>query len=338
MMRALLCAVGLALAMTATASANSSSAISSYAGALRSAAGALDDTAARQHQGSAVPEISVPPAPLPGPPRFSPSLGGWLHDQLTAAREEKNVKRRAQMLRDAATSLREAARVAQAPAAQGPGRELGPTLAAILAQPAYHETESTVQAQVQKTWWQRFLEWLAGLFDKLFGGLFAAAAGVPWVGKLIVYVTLSALAVLIVYVATRLARYLLRARPVAIDDDEGELLAHRASASELLDMARAAARAGDHARAISLLFRAALRRLDASGVIPYDAARTAGEYRRAVRKSCAVASAPFDALAHTFTLAAYAQAPVAESNWYTADAAYKSFEPGVAERVAGPAT
>ncbi len=196
-----------------------------------------------------------------------------------------------------------------------------------------------MQAQVQKTWWQRFLEWLAGLFDRLFGGLFAAAAGAPpWVGKLIVYATLAALAVLIVYVATRLARYLLRTRPVAIDEDEGELLAHRASAPELLDMARAAARAGEHARAISLLFRAALRRLDASGVIPYDAARTAGEYRRAVRKSCTVAAAPFDALAHTFTLATYAQAPVAESDWYTADAAYKSFEPVVAERVARPAT
>jgi|GEM_PF-664937 len=336
-MRALVYAVGLALAMTTAAFADDRDVATSYVSALRSAANALDVAAAHQRAGASVPEISVPPAPLPGPPRFSPSLGGWLHDLLTTVRQEKNAKRRAQMLRDAAASLREAARVAGSTGSQGPARDLAPTLAAILAQPAYHETESAVEAQVHETWWQRFLDWLAGLFQRLFGGLFTAAAEIPWIGKLVVYVTLAALAALIVYVATRLARYLLRTRRVASDEDEGELLVHRASPSELLDMARAAARAGDYARAISMLFRAALRRLDASGVIAYDAARTAGEYRRAVRRDCAVAAKPFDALAHTFTLATYAQAPVAESDWYAADIAYQDFEPAVIERGARPA-
>ena len=305
---------------------------SAYAAALSAAALELDAAARESSQRSApidVPNVHVPPAPLPGPPRFSPSLDDWLQNALTAARETKNHKERAQMLRDIASSLRQAAALSSAPAAEA-GKPVAPTLAAILAQPAYHEAESTSEAQPKKTWWQLFIDWLAGLFEKLFGGLYSVAVNVPWIGQLIVWATLALLAVAVLFVATRLARYLMQTRRARRDDDTGDLLDQPVPADELAHAAHAAAARGDYALAISLLFRAALRRLDAGGIIDYDAARTAGEYRRAVRRACAPAAPPFDSLAQTFTLATYAERPVGATDWTAAGDAYDRFGPALA--------
>jgi hypothetical protein len=302
-----------------------------YAGELAAAAKTLDDAAGRRG-GAPVPDLHVPPAPLPGPPRFSPSLDGWLQQNLTAAREEKDAKRRAKLLRDTATSLRLAAYDAATPQSGDPTHALGSTLAAILAQPAYHEAESSTEAAPQKTWWDRFIEWLAGLFERLFEGVFTATASVPLLGQIIVAITIAAFAALIVWLAYLVALHLLRARRPRVDADAGELLEQRAGSDELLTRARAAAARGEYALAISLAFRAALRRLDAGGVIAYDSARTAGEYRRAVRRSCAPAAPPFDELVHTFTLATYAEVPVEERDWETVDDAYVRFDPAVPTR------
>jgi len=144
-----------------------------------------------------------------------------------------------------------------------------------------------------------------------------------------VWGTLVVLAVVLVFVATRLARYLMARRRIARDEDAGELLAQTTPADELVRAARAAATRADYALAISLLFRAALRRLDAGGIVDYDAARTAGEYRRAVRRACAPAASPFDVLALAFTLATYAQRPVAEGDWTAAGDAYERFGPAL---------
>jgi len=306
-----------------------------YAGELAAAAKALDDAADGQRVGAPVPDLHVQPAPLPGPPRFSPSLDGWLQQNLTAAREEKNAKRRAKLLRDVATSLRLAAHDAAAPQTGDPSHALGSTLAAILAQPAYHEAESSTEAAPQKTWWDRFLEWLAGLFERLFDGVFTATAGVPLLGQIIVAITIAAFAALIVWLAYLIALHLIRARRPRVDGDAGELLEQHAGSDELLTRARAAAARGEYALAISLAFRAALRRLDAGGVIAYDSARTAGEYRRAVRSSCAPAAPPFDELAQTFTLATYAEVPIEERDWQAVDDAYVRFDPAVPKRGAG---
>jgi len=322
--------VACALSATATARADTAPANgAAYTAALSAAAQKLDTAAPLQRTGVHVPDVHVPPAPLPGPPRFSPSLDDWLQNDLTAVREEKNAKSRAQMLRDAAASLRGAARASAAIAASDPAHQIGPTLASILAQPAYHEAESKTEATPKKSWWDLFLEWLADLIRRLFGGLFSAATGLPWLGQVIIYATLAALAALLVYVAIRLARYLMVSRRAREIEDAGELLERETSAQELLDVARAAAARGEYALAISLLFRAALRRLDAVGMVPYDAARTAGEYRRAVRRASSQASAPFDSLAQTFTIATYANAEIGEQDWNKAGDAYGQFVPVV---------
>jgi hypothetical protein len=310
-----------------------------YAGELALAAKALDAAADGQRSGAPVPALHVPPAPLPGPPRFSPSLDGWLQQNLTTAREEKDAARRAKLLRDIATSLRLAAHDAGAPLAGDPTHALGSTLAAILGQPAYHEAESSTEAAPHKTWWDRFIEWLAGLFENLFDGVFKATANVPWLGRFIVFVVVAvfaaAFAALIVWLGWLIALYLIRTRGARVDRDVGELIEQRAGSDELLRRARTAAARGEYALAISLAFRAALRRLDAGGVIAYDSARTAGEYRRAVRRSCTPAAPPFDELAHTFTLATYAEAPVEERDWQTVDDAYGRFDPAVPKRDVG---
>ena len=272
-----------------------------------------------------ISELHVPPAPLPGPPRFSPSLDDWLQANLAAARLKKDPSQQAAILSATARTLRRAALSVSAPAAVPP-HDIAPTLASILAQPAYHERESSTEAQVRKTWWQRFLEWLASLLDRLFTGLFGAASATPLFGRLISIATITLIALLVMLVAYRFARYVLARRRVAAATDAGEALPQPAAAAELYARALHAAAHGHYALAISLAFRAALMRLDGVGLVAYDAARTAGEYRRAVRRARAAAAPPFDELARTFTISTYAEVPAQESDWFAVAGAYRRFE------------
>jgi len=276
-----------------------------------------------------LPEVHLPPAPLPGPPRFSPSLDDWLQAILNAARTEKKPATQAAMLRSAAATLRSAMQ-ALAQSAVVPPHGVAPTLASILAQPAYHERESTNEAQVRKSWWNLFLEWLASMLERLFRGLFGAASATPMFARIVAVATIAIIGLLVMLVAYRLAHYVLGRRRMSRAADAGELLPERAAASELYDRALAAAAEGRYAIAISLAFRASLMRLEGSGLVTYDAARTAGEYRQAVRRARAAAAPPFDDLARTFTIATYAAAPAGESDWRTAEGAYRRFEASTA--------
>jgi hypothetical protein len=325
-----LCAFVLAGSSTALATGSTDS-ISGYTDALRTTARALEG-AGRSHA-ALVPSAHLPPAPLPGPPRYSPSLDEWLQATLRSAHEEKHPKPRARLLRAAAATLRSALVAAHAAAAPPPS-PVGSTLAAILANPAYHERESSAQAQVHKSWWQRFVEWLVGIFSRLFEGIANAAGGVPFLGQILVVLVMGLIAVLVLLMGYRIARYVLSLRRVRTSDEAGEPIAADEPADALYARARAAAASGRFGAAVALVFRAGLLQLDVRGVIPYDAARTAGEYRRSVRRRCAPAAAPFDALARSFTLAAYAESPVDERDWRGADDAYHSFTP----LVGGPRT
>jgi hypothetical protein len=282
--------------------------------------------AAHRHQSVAIPEVHVPPAPLPGPPRFSPSLDDWLQAILTSARAQADRTRSAALLEQAAETLIASARAVAAPPA-APPHEIAPTLASILAQPAFHEQESATEAQVRKSLWERFGEWLANMLDRLFSGLFGAASATPLVGRAIAAITIALIAFLVLLVAYRFARYLIGRRRGRLPDDAGEVLPAIARAAELYARAREAAAQRRYALAISLVFRAGLMHLDQSGLVAYDPARTAGEYRRAVRRTRAKAADKFDDLARTFTLATYAELPAGENEWLSADTAYRRLEP-----------
>src|SRR5262249_50064369 len=89
--------------------------VAAYAQSVRAAARSLE--AASRGGARSVPSVHVPPAPLPGPPRYSPSLDDWLQAVLVAARAEK-PKNRTRTLRHAAAALRYAIVSAHLPANQ----------------------------------------------------------------------------------------------------------------------------------------------------------------------------------------------------------------------------
>lgn len=328
---AVVCALFVCCGVAGASSAGAPTDPTAYAGALRTAAQTLE--AASRARPPSVPDVHLPPAPLPGPPRYSPSLDDWLQATLRSAREEKRKPQRAQTLRTAAATLRYAVITART-AAEAPDAPLVPTLAAILADPAYHQHESTTQAEVHKSWWQRFLEWLAETFDRLLRGISDAAGSVPLLGQIIAALVVGLIAVLLILMGYRLARYVMSRRRKGASDLTGEPIEIGELPEALYARARAASAAGRFAAAVVLVFRAGLLQLDAGGIIPYDAARTAGEYRRKVRRECSRAAAPFDDLARSFTLAAYAEVPIDEQDWRGADDAYHRFAPLVAPRAA----
>ncbi len=302
-----------------------------YTRALQATAAALDIAAHGQTHGAAVPAMHVPPAPRPGPPRFSPSLDDWLQAALGHARAQRSANTRAEELRELASTLRQVAGAASATQA-GPRLDAAATARAVLADPAYRENGSGKTAKPQKTLWDRFVEWLAGLFDKLFSGLFSAASASPLFGKTLAILLIITFVSLLGVVAYRLARAFLVRRRRGVAAEEGETIEIRPDPSSLYGQARVAARNGQYGRAIALVFRASLMLLDRAGRIPYDPARTAGEYRGEVRRHIAAAAAPFDSLARLFTLATYADSPVSGDDWSQAEDDFSRFEPLVERR------
>jgi len=292
---------------------------STYSTDLRAAAGQLERAA---NSRAAVPDVHVPPAPLGGPPRYSPSVGDWLQASLNAARHDRSAKGRASALRSIAASLRY---ISDAEALQSrviqPPRDVRATAIAILSQPAYRETPTKAAPPPKETIWEKILRWLSDKIGQLFTGLARATQSVPFLGAIFAVLLIGIAVAGLAYVAFRIADGFLARRTAAATDD-GELIPVGMSAQQLQHAAFDAARDGNHARAVALLFQASLVVLDRSDRVAYDPSRTAGEYRRLVRRKAQSISADFDALARIFTAAAYADEPVGERDWTQAAAAF----------------
>jgi hypothetical protein len=302
-----------------------------YLRALEAAASALDSASRAPAAKAGVPQVHVPPAPLPGPPRFSPSLDDWLQGGLTQARTERDAKQRVKELKALAATLRAVEAEAGGDQTHGaPRLDAAQTARAILADPAYRDTQ-TQSVKPEKTWWDRFVEWFANLFDRIFSGLYGAANASPLFGRVLAIVLLAAFGALLGVIGYRLARAFLGRRRRAAAAEIGEAIDTLPDPSGLYGMARVAARHGEFGRAIALIFRASLMLLDRSGRVPYDAARTAGQYRGEVQRHFAPAASSFDNLARSFTVATYASRPATDKEWSDAEAAYSRFEP-LAER------
>jgi hypothetical protein len=323
-----LAAVALAGALVVGALVSPAPALASpYVDALTAAARALDHAANAR---APVPVLHVPPAPLGGPPRYSPSLDDWLQSVLSTARLERKPKDRARDLRAVASTLRYLAGGASPSVRARPRGDVSATAAQILAEPAYRAARTAPAPEPQRTIWEKILDWIVAQIIKLFSGMAQAAAGVPLLGSVFAIV-LIALAVLgLAYVGYRIADGLALRRKTSSAD--GELLPPIASADEVHAAAIAAARDGAYARAIALLFHASLLQLDRTNRVEYDPARTPGEYRRLVRAKAPPVAGDFDALARVFTLAAFADAPVEESDWMSARSSYLGLFPSVATR------
>jgi hypothetical protein len=326
--RPLRVAIAAALATATVASAPLTAIASSYAASLGSAAAVLS-RAAKSH--AAVPAVHLPPAPLGGPPRFSPSVDDWLQAELAAARAEKRGKSRDRDLAAVASTLNYLAAAARpGGGAAGPRADARSVAAQVLADPAYHKPATAPAPPPKQTIWEKILVWIGRQLARLFGGLVEAAQGAPLIGTIFAIVLIALAALGVGYVAYRVADGFVVRRLRIVS--EGEALPVDASAADLYASACAAAKDGRYAHAIGLLFRSSLMLLDGAGRVPYDATRTAGEYRRLVQRRARGIATPFEALARAFTLAAFAEAPVGPPDWADAQAAYRIIEPALGAR------
>jgi hypothetical protein len=167
----------------------------------------------------------------------------------------------------------------------------------VLADPRFR---TTPDAPADKPWWQYVLDVLGKWWHRLFDPL------APWLHRLFdplghaigndALTRALGIAVLVLvlaflsYVVVRFARRLSRRRKVRASTVV-TALDTEADARSLLARALAAAAEGRHHDAAALLWSSALRALDECGRVRFDAARTPGEWRRAVRDPA------FDALA-----------------------------------------
>ncbi len=264
--------------------------------------------------------------------RVSGSLEPWLAAGLHAARLEKKTRDRARDLSALAASLRRAAALESAPSISTP-RDVGGVVKKILSDPAYAVEHAGPPVQQKESWLDIILKRLADLWSKLLGRAAESGSSSVVVGDIIAVVAVAAAAAALIYLIVRIALMLLARRARSRGEERiGTEIAIPVDPDVSYAAARRAASEGAYGNAVALLFQAALVVLDRSGRIAYDPARTAGEYRRAVRQTAVRAASPFDELARAFTDVAYADKNATEREWTSADASYSAFAPLVGIR------
>ena len=290
-----------------------------YASSLVAAAQQLEHAA---NAGTAVPPVHLPPAPLGGPPRFSPSLDDWLQRCLDAARKTASRKVRAAQLRAVASSLRYVAAQARgAGSSAAPKTDVAAAVRSILAQPAYNALQTKPAQAPPPTIWERILQWIGDKLNELFGRIASATQSVPVLGEIIGYALIAAAIAGLAFVGYRIARRL-AARRTTRPEGVGEALPAQANADALYGLALERARDGDAGQAVALAYQAALVLLDRSDRVEYDASRTAGEYRRIVARRTPSIASFFDALARLFVAAAFGDARLGDADWRRASTAF----------------
>jgi hypothetical protein len=170
------------------------------------------------------------------------------------------------------------------------------------------------------------LGWLGDQVGKLFERIFGATASRPYIGRIFAILFIAVLAVLLAYLIYVLVLMIARRRRPSLYDS-GAPLQERVEPDALYVLSVDAASRGEYARAVSLLFQASLASFDRAGKLPFDGSLTAGEYRRAVRRTISGASPYFDDIAHLFVLAAFAERPVSKDDFTVADVAYRALHP-----------
>jgi hypothetical protein len=190
----------------------------------------------------------------------------------------------------------------------------------VLAQPAF-----TARPQTDETAPLIFkvFRWIGERLGPLFRWFSRRVGGAARYGAWLAYGLFAAAAVAVAAAAFAFAARLVQRRRNAEQLAATEsIAAANATVEAARSAAAAAARAGDHRRAIAMLFRAALLALDRAALVHFDAARTPGEYRRSVRRAAVAAAAPFDDLAGLFVRATFGAATVLRDDYDAASRAY----------------
>jgi hypothetical protein len=200
----------------------------------------------------------------------------------------------------------------------------------VLAQPAYH-VPATSAAAPHADLMTVIFDWLAKLLHPFAHWLEGAAGSARPFGALAGALVLGAVLGLLALLLWRIANALLKdpPRPRLPGNFTGGALTGR-SASDWREFAERAANAGDYARAIAALFSGALATLDERSLVPFDAARTPGEYRRLVRRTKPALAGPFDALSRAFVRAAFAAAVPQRADYERAAGSYDALVPALA--------
>ena len=199
----------------------------------------------------------------------------------------------------------------------------------VLAQTAYRRTPTQPDSPILRFWYElgQWLDHLFSPFRKWLDHALSSGHGTAQIiVAVIVILTILVLVFLIYRVVLAFAKPVVEARRLAAVGRLDERM--DADAWRVLAAERAAA--GDYARAIAALFRAALALLDESALVPFDPSRTPGEYRRLVRRESERIAAPFDVLSDRFVWAAFAEAVPQRGDFEAASAAFGSFRPLVA--------
>ena len=203
---------------------------------------------------------------------------------------------------------------------------------AITAQPAYRVAPAESNAAGAQSLWDAFWSFIGHVLEPLAHWIHGVSSGGKPLGLVLSYALFALVLAGLIYLVVRIVDALSTASASergARSAREGALIAAR-SAAEWRASAEAAAARGDYAAAVVALFSAALASLDERALVPFDRARTPGEYRRALRRGAAWAAEPFDVLADAFVRAAFAGRPVSRDDYARAAAAYDGMQPRAA--------
>ena len=201
----------------------------------------------------------------------------------------------------------------------------------VLAQPVFRAAGASSHTKPPPSLFDLAWSWfvdhvLRPIFPPLARAL-AASHGIGTVaGVALIVLALAALG----FVIVRLALAFVRPAPIfGAESVASRALAARRSPSDWRAVATRAAAQGDYARAISALFSAALAALDAPALVPFEASRTPGEYRRLVSGIKRAAAPPFEDLCERYVRAAYAALPPTVADYAAARRALEAFEPAL---------
>ena len=210
-------------------------------------------------------------------------------------------------------------------AASWPNGDPSAVIRDILAHPEYRHG-SAASAQDYSPFFallQRIIDFFTHLLRPVFGG--SQTGGLGMIVVVLVYaIVIGAVIYLVLALVESLAGWSPLRGPSGVGPAHG---LETTSPQTLRREAASAYARGEFGRAIALLFRAALFALDRATVIAFDASRTAGEYRRLVRRALPAQASPFDDLSQRFVRASFgADAPRPE-DYDAAEAAYAEFAP-----------
>jgi hypothetical protein len=173
-----------------------------------------------------------------------------------------------------------------------------------------------------RTLWEMFWDWVRGVWSRLTDALSAHVHLSNGTAVVLGDAIAAALMLIVIIVAVRLLLGVLRDRRQR--GEHWQALHSSGDPDDLYDLSLAAARRGDYARAIALLFGAAVLTIGGAGAMRADPSRTVNEWRRVARARNAALGALFDVLARRLTQAMYAERPVSAAQWDEAADAYMS--------------